>query len=162
MWKHWHRACHIVGSEYYFLHLFISLQDGPWIELLKDDWSLSSLYMKTESFVDANPVFPLSSPLLYVVKAQYCCWWHLDSAAELIIQNRGSNSHFLRKEKNQKSHVIHFIQTIGSQPKLSKFPLTGWFSKGFVAVRNQGGQQGWWMWSKYNDPLSAPVRISMW
>lgn len=99
-------ACPIVGSECYFLHLFISLHNEPQVELLKDDWPLSSLYMKTESSVGANSVVPPSNPLLEVIKAPSCYWRHLNSIVELIIQNRGSDFHFLRKEKKKPYHPL--------------------------------------------------------
>lgn len=97
MWKHQHKACHMVGSGCDFLNLFISLQDGPQVELLKDDWSLSSLHVKTESSVGAYSVFPTGNPLLEVFKALNCCWGHLNSVVELIIKNRRSGFCLLRK-----------------------------------------------------------------
>lgn len=41
--------------------------------------------------------FPPGNPLLEVFKALNFCWGHLNSVVELIIKNRGSGFHLLRK-----------------------------------------------------------------
>lgn len=145
----------MVGSGRDFLHLFISLQDGPQVELLKDDWSLSSLHVKTESSVGAYLVFPPGNPLLEVFKALNCCWGHLNSVVELIIQNRRSGFHLSRKVASStlfryweiSLNSQNFYQLSGSQMNTeSKDP--GW------PTRVVGVGQSY-------DPLSAPLQTPM-
>lgn len=85
---------------------------------------------------------PPRNPLLGMVKALRCCWWPLNSVVELIIQNRGSDFHFLRKEEKPHDPLISNNGRSAYRIKISaNWMVFRWIQ----GPRNQSGLQWWWM-----------------
>lgn len=106
----------------------------PWVGLLKDDWSLSSLYMKTESFVGANSAFPPRNHLLEMVTPHLSRWTDMKQGLIYIFlekkkQHPASSTLFRYwevslKSQNYRAHFSNWVVSEGYRIQGTKW--SGW------------------------------------
>lgn len=134
----------------------------PWVGLLKDDWSLSFLYMKTESFVGANSAFPPRNHFLEMVKAQVLLVTpHLSRWTADMKQRVSFPFSWERKKQHSISSTLFRYWEVSLKSQNYRAHFSGWVvSEGY---RIQGTK--WSGWARVTgveqhcDPVCAPQEL---